>query len=177
MDIQPAQQPPLQQLCVDIPEAIVSESFVAFLLECHQGDSDCCAGEDGDESGGYHWIVLRRYSSLRTMHEQLAAAGDAAVPRCELPPFPPKRFVGGRRSAFIESRREALGLYMRQLLALPLCKEQVAALRDYLASSDPNVVAHRQILEAYDACCGRGGHTHHRPHDFIAKAQSSSESV
>lgn len=83
----------------------------------------CAAQEDPDNESKQHtvytifcskgkhgWMVQRRYTQFRQLHEQLTAVGLVGLPE-----LPPKKLMGNMAAEFVEQRRLGLESYLQQV--------------------------------------------------------------
>lgn len=64
--------------------------------------------------GRLMWVVHRRYSDFRVLHQQLSRP-DKNFPIPDLPVMPSKKFFGRFKSVFVNRRRKQLSQYIQAI--------------------------------------------------------------
>ncbi|OLN85087.1 Sorting nexin-12 [Colletotrichum chlorophyti] len=104
--------------------------FALYVVEVHR--------DAGEKMPAATWTVTRRYSEFHELHQKLRTR----YPSVRNLDFPRRRMVMKFQSEFLRKRRDALELYLRQLLMLP----EVCRSRDLRAFLSQSAIATGQDL-------------------------------
>lgn len=128
--------PMLQRL--HTPEVLVRPAFIVHITGC-----DICTSERkryvlfhfSVACGTEHWIVHKRYSELRDLHNKLKR--EILPPGQYLLQFPPRKYFGNQFSPeFLERRRGQLNAYVQRVLDIPLLRA-LPTVREFFADRTP----------------------------------------
>ena len=101
--------------------------FILYHICVHLPSSSAASSTEGQE-----WMVSRRYSEFRTLHQNLKRKFRSVWPFESM--FPGKKLVGSMNEAFVEQRRAALERYLQAVVALSEVRLN-ADMREFLSDT------------------------------------------